>query len=178
MDVLICQSGSAGPLPATHLQPTLNEHQLTIEQRTEQEDFMLFLQHELELRRAQRAAPRRSLRSAVKKKSLETAVREARQATVPVATPRPRAKPTRKRRVPENIQRKHELEGACLPEFELASGLTNIQRRWLLHIRLQPDQGETNWKLVAILFEDTFGEAITPEMAHAASDFFYGAAAP
>lgn len=175
MDVLIHQAGSAKPLPATPLQPTLEEHQLTIEQRTEQEEFLLFLQHELELRRAQRAAPRRSLRSAVKKKSLETAVRAAR---VAAATPRPRPKPTRERRAPENIQHKHELEGARLPEFEPASDLTNIQRRWLLHIRLQPDQGETNWKLVAILFEDTFAKAITPEMAQAASDFFYSATAP
>lgn len=40
-----------------------------------------------------------------------------------------------------------------------------------MQIRLHPDQMETDWGLVALLFEDTFEKVITPSIAKAASDF-------
>lgn len=150
--------------------PTPDEQQLAIEQRAEQDNFLLYLQHEIELRRALRAAPRRSVRSATKRKTATAATNAA--AAVPA--PRPRTRPARER---PSTQGKHKPDGTCLPTPKpMTPRLTIAQRTWLLRIRLLPDQGETNWKLVAILFEDTFAKKIAPEVAKATSDGLHSAA--
>lgn len=153
--------------------PTPDELQLAIEQRAEQDNFLLYLQHEIELRQELRAAPRRSLRLPAKRKTLTPAATNA--ATVP--TPRPRTRSTRERPARASTQGKHKPDGTCVPTPKPTTPrLTIAQRTWLLRIRLLPDQGETNWKLVAILFEDTFAKKIAPEVAKATSDALYSAA--
>lgn len=164
-------SASSPPLiPSVH-RPTRHQLHIEIARRAKQARFMLVLQDELERRRALRCTTDHNVDIPTRDR-YNLRSRQAGGSTTPAsASPPSTTLSPECLSLTETVRHKNEVEAASLPSPVILSGLTMVQRRWLVQIRLYPDQMETDWGLVALLFEDTFEKVITPSIAKAASDF-------
>lgn len=159
------------PIPSAH-KPTPHQLYTEITQRAEQASFMLLLQEEINYRRALGITTHHNFEKPTEEinYSLRSKVTGAPTApTSPFSTGlSPKSLP-----LPVTIERKSEAESASLPPSVILSGLTMIERGWLVNIRLQAGWAETNWETVALLFEERFKKMITPSIAKATSDFLF-----
>ncbi|KAL0634126.1 hypothetical protein Q9L58_006933 [Maublancomyces gigas] len=152
------------PIPSAD-RPTPCQLYTEITRRAEQARFMLLLQEEIEYRRARGITTCNNLEEHIQY-GLES--KEAGTSTAPTSL----FSMAKSHPLPATIERKGKAEITSLPPSVILSGLTMIEREWLVNIRLE---AETDWKSVALLFEERFKKMITPRIAKATSDFLFHA---
>lgn len=157
------------PIPSAH-RPTPRQLYTEITKRAEQARFMLLIQEEIDYRRALGITTHNNLEEAMEDIKYGLGSKETGTSTAPTSvfsTASPKILPP-----PAATERKGEAESASLPPSVILLGLTMIEREWLVNIRLE---AETDWKSVALLFEERFEKMITPSIAKATSDFLFHA---
>lgn len=164
-----------GTDPVISLPPILPAHRPTpcqlyteITRRAEQARFMLLLQEEIEYRRARGITTCNNLEEHIEDIQYGLESKEAGISTAPTSL----FSMAKSHPPPATIERKGKAESTSLPPSVILSGLTMIEREWLVNIRLE---AETDWKSVALLFEERFKKMITPRIAKATSDFLFHA---